>query len=325
MADLRNLFIDDIELTRFELPETIHGLGVTQATAAHQLSGGRRVIQPMGPYPQERITWSGILGLSDGFLPGVGTPLAYTDNGADRAMKLQAKAKAGRLVTLTFNPWKFRGYVKSFIPKPGFAGFIPYDITFLPTEDISGGQGVAVPLPAQVPSLNAQFSTLLSKINTYLTIPGLPSSLAVNFNTVLIATNKIQSLIGQNGGVISAIIQAAMNTNLASMSQAVFQLGGYVSSTVPSSNAIGLVAGYSQAAAAAIDVMYNTQISINLANSTVKVLPKVLTIVNPNLFALASQYYGDSTLWYLISQANGNMPPFATGTFNVLIPPLPKQ
>jgi hypothetical protein len=325
MPDLRNLYIDDIELTRFELPEQIFGLGVMQGTAEHQLSGGRRVVQPMGPYPHDRITWSGVLGLSDGFIPGTSTPLAYSNTGADRAMQLQAKVKAGKLVTLTFNPWKFKGYLKAFTPKPGFAGYIPYDIEFIPTEDVSGGKGLGVPLPTQVASLNAAFSTLLSKINTYLTIPGLPSSLAVNFNTVAIAVSKVQSLLAQNGQVISSVIQAAMNTNLSSMSQVVFFLGGYLSSTVPSSNAIGLIAGYSQAVAAAADVLNLTQNSINIANRTIKDLPKFLTITNPNLFALASQYYGDSTLWTIISTANNNLAPFATGTFNVLIPPIPKQ
>lgn len=47
------------------------------------------------------------------------------------------------------------------------------------------------------------------------------------------------------------------------------------------------------------------------------------SFINPNLFKIAVQYYGDPTLWYVIAQANQLTDPYYTGIYSLLIPPKP--
>jgi hypothetical protein len=48
---------------------------------------------------------------------------------------------------------------------------------------------------------------------------------------------------------------------------------------------------------------------------------KAVRAVNPNLFALASEHYGDASKWNLIANANGLLNPMPTGIYNLSIPP----
>jgi hypothetical protein len=44
------------------------------------------------------------------------------------------------------------------------------------------------------------------------------------------------------------------------------------------------------------------------------------TLPSGNLFAVAAQYLGDPTQWYLIAQINGMIDPFFTGPLQLTIP-----
>lgn len=45
-----------------------------------------------------------------------------------------------------------------------------------------------------------------------------------------------------------------------------------------------------------------------------------INVINPNLMALAAQYYGDATKWRIIADANGLTDPQPTGQFSLNIP-----
>lgn len=45
-----------------------------------------------------------------------------------------------------------------------------------------------------------------------------------------------------------------------------------------------------------------------------------VTVMNPNLFALAAKYYNDATQWIVIAQANGLTDPFVAGQITLTIP-----
>lgn len=45
-----------------------------------------------------------------------------------------------------------------------------------------------------------------------------------------------------------------------------------------------------------------------------------INVINPNLMALAAQYYGDATQWRTIASANGLTDPQPTGQFLLNIP-----
>lgn len=48
-----------------------------------------------------------------------------------------------------------------------------------------------------------------------------------------------------------------------------------------------------------------------------------LTFINPDLYRLAQQYYGDATLWTAIAQANGLFDPQYDGQIDLFIPEQP--
>lgn len=50
---------------------------------------------------------------------------------------------------------------------------------------------------------------------------------------------------------------------------------------------------------------------------------KAVTFINPNLYRVAVQYYGDANLWTAIASANNLTDPNLTGTYTLLIPPSP--
>lgn len=49
----------------------------------------------------------------------------------------------------------------------------------------------------------------------------------------------------------------------------------------------------------------------------------VATYINPDLFKIATVYYGDPTYWYVIAAANYIKDPFYNGEISLLIPPKP--
>lgn len=50
---------------------------------------------------------------------------------------------------------------------------------------------------------------------------------------------------------------------------------------------------------------------------------QIVTIINPNLYRVAVQYYGDVNYWTVIANINSLPDPQLTGTFTLLIPPKP--
>lgn len=47
------------------------------------------------------------------------------------------------------------------------------------------------------------------------------------------------------------------------------------------------------------------------------------TYINPNLYSIAVQYYGDMNYWTVIAKANNLTDTQYTGTYTILIPPKP--
>jgi len=49
----------------------------------------------------------------------------------------------------------------------------------------------------------------------------------------------------------------------------------------------------------------------------------IVTYINPNLYSIAVQYYGDEDFWTVIGKANHLSDPCPIGTYTLLIPPKP--
>ena len=65
--------------------------------------------------------------------------------------------------------------------------------------------------------------------------------------------------------------------------------------------------------AVAIGIIVNLAVNGGTSNT--------INVINPNLMALAAQYYGDATQWRIIADANNLTDPQPIGLFNNLIIP----
>lgn len=61
----------------------------------------------------------------------------------------------------------------------------------------------------------------------------------------------------------------------------------------------------------------------NLDSYSLPPLKNLLTVVNPNLYKLAAEHYGDAALWTVIAQANSLTDPLPGGAQSLTIPPKP--
>lgn len=61
-------------------------------------------------------------------------------------------------------------------------------------------------------------------------------------------------------------------------------------------------------------IQKNIQLAVTAPNS------KTVTVLNPNLYRLAAQYYGDATQWTVIAKANNLVDPYQSGFLTLIIP-----
>src|SRR5262249_34013234 len=97
-------------------------------TSMHQLVGGRRVVQVLGPIPPQLIGWHGILLGADAFA---------------RAREMDSLRVGGVEQTMIYGPWNWRVVVKRWVAPAEHQFRIPYEISVLPIEDLT--QSIAAP------------------------------------------------------------------------------------------------------------------------------------------------------------------------------------
>ena len=130
-----------IALTEFEVPERI-GIGGRQQLAVHNLPGGGRVVDAMGP-DEVPIRWTGTFSGQDA---------------APRVRALERLRRAGNSLPLTWDSWLYTVIIEEFTADVSNPWWIPYRIQLcvLPSPTAgSGNDAIVAPSQAEADALGA--------------------------------------------------------------------------------------------------------------------------------------------------------------------------
>ena len=278
-----------------EIPSELMGLGGKKLAVLIQLEGGQRVIQTFGNVPHDAITWRGII---------LG-PKSF-----ERWAQLDSFRSQQNLITLTYGTLQWTGVLEETELLPGFEGYLPYRIKFMPQGNPSV---LNIPSTPTVTTNQAAVTSLAQAnyaVAALATLPPTPevtaavtaTQAAIPATQTAIGSSLTDALVTNPGGIGSAALQVttALNATFALFSTLdVVTLSNVV---MPAYTALGQLA--------------------NLLEQP-PTTPQVLLSADGrfvNLFLLAARYYGDPSQWTLLSLANGGISPFWTGLLSLVIP-----
>ena len=287
------LVLGGIPLFSFDAPEQFGPIGGKQIAVKHEFPGGITTQQEIGGFP-EPIKWKGTL----------------TGAGAMAALQALDQIRvSGQDTTLSWGPFAWTGKLTNFAGHAKHAFLIPYEATFDPTQDL--GAGVT---PLAGPASYAQDDIDLGTSTG--AIVGLMDGTATG------GLAFPDALAGPANALLTAVSTGLANGNNT--------VNGLLSADV-----IAIAAAAAAAQAAALPIMdasggtpdaYVAAEFWARAGNIASIIPSIkkaiaqITVVNPNLFAVAAQYYGDATLWEGIAEANGLVDPQPRGIFTLSIP-----
>ncbi len=269
----------------------ISDLGGIQSHVVTDFPGGIRTVQLFGPFPT-MIEFQGVF---------------YGSDALSRAKVLDKIRTDSKQATLTYGQIKMDGALVKFKITANHQNEVHYDLAFVPVQDNSSSNGFnsnpSNPASATLASAQnaAQYQSQSPAAN--FTFPASIQNGVTNLN------QSFNQAISQAGGQIGNLSSDQVS-GLQSQTQSVLdQLQPMINGTDPN------------AASAASDLSSSLQImSSSLTFGSAPVT--VLSTVNPNLFTLAAQYYGDPMKWTLIAGANPDLQndPMPIGDFNLTIP-----
>src|SRR5262249_12398708 len=145
--------------------------------------------------------------------------------------------------------------------------------------------------------------------------PVLPSGTLVGIAS---AIQTFQDALRQAGGLFSFMTGAVLSSNvlavqgwIANLAATAGEQGATSTGVTTSTNEQTISASEDRAGYLRLMLFYAT------ANTP---QPRVIYVVNPNLFELAAQYYGDASGYVRIMQANNMFDPQPIGRFRLLVP-----
>lgn len=200
-------------------------------------------------------------------------------------------------VTLSYGPKAFIGILGKLRIRARTQWFVEYEAEFVPSQDLSNSQ---TPNISSYSSLLNSQALYLQQAYNGLTGFGIPASLLAPTNNVISAIQLFTS----------AAATPTAGPNL------VAAAGGLQKSSAQYMN----VADSSTASPAA-DL--NTRAGVIMVLASSKRTGWVVETVNPNLFALAAQYYGDASDWTVIAKANNLVDPQPLGNYTLVVPATP--
>lgn len=290
MVDEVDYSIGDIVFEEFEAQPTLGDLGARQQMAIFHYVGGVTSVQLLGPVPQ-MITLQGLL---------------LGESAEDRAKEIKKLATDSEPVTLTYSGFSFYGVVEIVEINIDNIYEIKFVIKFHPVEDqSSGGADSGADVPSKENTLNQSMMALEKQI--YDPFAGIEFEEDVQKDTEDL-NKQINTALNNNNGLVNQIPISQNQTLQQQIENLKTKLQGYVTSGTPEEITSA------QSALISLDIMKQ-----NL-NASVPPL-KEITVVNPNLFLLASQFYeGDISAWQYIAESNGLQNPINEGVFNLRLP-----
>lgn len=281
------LTLDKATFIGFAVPQKFSSLGGRQAIAVHEFPGGTRTLQTFGAFP-ETITFSGI---------HTGT------NAMDSQQKVDRLRAVGKVVKLQWGRYAWMGIVKDYRAEPGHQFYIPYRLTFEPLQDISGIPTVSKNTTSLEQQLNKN-QAALKKQTGPLAALGLPSSLQLPSAGLL---GDVVAGLAVGGGIVA---------NIPKPQAATIQ---FDAASVQATAKPIVAAKDATQSSPAIDASNNAGVTSQIMAAPSTPIATVKAI-NPNLFGLAQQYYGDCSQWQIIGNANKIMDPQPMGSFTLVIP-----
>lgn len=306
------LTLGDFEFSRLEIPEKI-GFGGDQALAIHELVGGVRVIDAMGRQDAP-LEWSGLF---------------MGENALQRALYLDNLRISGQQHNLTWHGFDFQVIIKNFHGE--FERFyqIPYRISCIIVQDnanpvtsiadpgvdylISEDMATAFDLGAQIDDgpLSALLSTLDSAISA---VSGFATAAQSTINSVLQPLAAVQARVQ----VLTAAVGNVINN--------VSTIGGIIPNSPIAQQAANLTGQIT--AMTQLPQLYNLQAALGRMGGNLGTIGggvNTISMAGGNLFAVASQEYGDPMAWTTLARANSLTDPQLSGINTLVVPAAPSS
>ncbi len=311
---------------RTEIPGHLPFAG-QQMVAVHNLIGGGRVVDALGPIDRD-LEWRGL------FLGA---------NAMRRAKKLNAARLAGKPLYLLMGNVSWKVVIADFEPDYAYVNNVPYRIRLIALSETWNNPPAKI---ATVSKLSA-FKKFLADAAAL--GQAISNTVAGIVATVQSVTNTIASIDGASSSVISSLtngLEQITNTvdglkaSIENGLQNITTLGGVLPNN-PAAAMVSSISNQANLAAQSYQADNLSAITINsgttlettgevLAPLVIPTLTgsaplsstiRVIVQQNTDLGTLSLQYYGDATQWPQIANANGLLVPIVPATMEIVIPP----
>lgn len=281
--------IGGVDLLDFELPEELSGVGGTQNIAEKEFPGGTITEQELGAFPLP-VTWSG-------YLTG---PTAFA-----RQQTIDAMRAAGQDIEISYGPYAWIGKIKSFSSKVKHQFLVQYQMDFSPSQDLSAASqtgGGAIGIDSLLSTAVGALSSVVGGGSGL----ALPASMLPDITTL---TSTVSSGLLAGNGLISGLSPDALSAIV-------------LAASAVNTDATPIIAGDDATLASpALDASaYASNISAIASSAYAPILQ--FKALNPNLFMLSQEYYGDPSRWGDIATASGITDPQPIGNYTIQIPPI---
>lgn len=307
------LVLGDFEFLDFEVPERL-ALPGRQKTVLHQMVGGKRVIDVLG-VEYDPLSWSGVITGSES---------------GDRVKALERMRDAGEKLTLTLDDYSFTVVITSFTPVYDFIYRRPYSIEVAIVANNAS--------PLKVDALTGALQGLLDSdigqalgLSDIIDVSTVTSAVTTVQSAVKEVTDFAHATVEQVQAVVRPIIAAQtivqqQISQLESAASQITTLGGLVPGNPISTTVSNLLSQADQSTR--IPALYSLQNVLGRLNKNVnsgQTADGVRTVTQSggNLYQVASDQYGDASLWSSIASANDLTDPQLSGINTLTIPANP--
>lgn len=221
VGDLLNgptLTLGSVGFQDFEVPEKITW-GGEQMLNVHQLVGGGRVIDSMGP-SDRNLDWSG-------YFRG--------ENAVSRARSIDAIRRAGAKVALRFVDFSYQVVIQRFECTYQLNGYLlPYSIScvVVPSAGTAAAKpsllqqlGVDVSSALGLPSLAADVQSALSTVQSALPLAAVLTGGSAAFVSLSSTVAQAQGVVSTGQSLVDGQLGASISSGIGSLSDAAARLG----------------------------------------------------------------------------------------------------
>jgi hypothetical protein len=272
-------------VSALEIPKMLASLGGVQNHVVHEFPGGYKTVQAFGAFPHT-LTWDGIL------LGG---------NAFARSFQLDTMRRTGTTAYLIYGPWRWEGLLTEYLADARHQNYVGYRCSFEPAVDLTAASQSA---PPTLSTVQNNLTQLLNGIN----------QLYSSQTPVLSAGS--QSALSAFVSAITPIVQALTGSGILTASQRLT----VTEATAAANGALAIDAASANGQVSAVAAGALASVAAVSSGLTSPATQTTVTVINPNLVALAAQYLGDASRWSDIATANALLDVQPTGLFTLQIP-----